>query len=191
MRSCGHLLGLGDTYQTSGINEWKGEQPPSVMNGESYSLTDDDRLGLWATLRQVKTGVRGCEGTAEAQYTVNGFGSILCNAKSTPVSTHGTFPEQGVSEPPSGPIPESTLRETADYTVAALQLNCRAGAGTENPVITKLNQGTPLRGLGRIAYSTDGVARRGPVTVRKADLRRIAKALEKAPRLREVIETEL
>lgn len=152
----GHLLGLGDTYQTSGINEWKGEQPPSVMNGESYSLTDDDRLGLWATLRQVKTGVRGCEGTAEAQYTVNGFGSILCNAKSTPVSTHGTFPEQGVFEPPSGPIPESTLRETADYTVAALQLNCRAGAGTENAVITKLNQGTPLRGLGRVAYSTEG-----------------------------------
>jgi hypothetical protein len=45
--------------------------------------------------------------------------------------------------------------------------------------------------LVRIAYSTDGVARRGPVTVRKTDLRRIAKALEKTPRLKAVIETEL
>lgn len=43
--------------------------------------------------------------------------------------------------------------------------------------------------LVRVAYSTDGVARRGPVTVRKADLRRLAKALEKAPRLRAIIES--
>ena len=45
--------------------------------------------------------------------------------------------------------------------------------------------------LVRIAYSTDGVARRGPVTVRKADLRRVAKALEKTPKLRAVIESEM
>jgi hypothetical protein len=45
--------------------------------------------------------------------------------------------------------------------------------------------------LVRVAYSTDGVARRGPVTVRKADLRRLAKALEKTPRLKTVIEGEL
>ena len=45
--------------------------------------------------------------------------------------------------------------------------------------------------LVRIAYSTDGIARRGPVTVRKADLRRIAKALEKTPQLKAVMESEL
>ena len=45
--------------------------------------------------------------------------------------------------------------------------------------------------LVRIAYSTDGVARRGPVTVRKADLRRIAKALAKTPKLKAIVETEL
>lgn len=45
--------------------------------------------------------------------------------------------------------------------------------------------------LVRVAYSTDGVARRGPVTVRKADLRRVAKALERTPKLKAVIETEL
>ena len=44
--------------------------------------------------------------------------------------------------------------------------------------------------LVRVAYSTDGVARRGPVTVRKADLRRIAKALEKTPKLRAVLESD-
>jgi uncharacterized protein YraI len=157
MHEYGHLLGLGDTYETDGFNEWEGEQPASVMNGLSYTLTDDDRLGLWAVLRQVKTGVRGCEGTKEAQYTINGYGSILCNAKSTPVNTHGTQDgDTTVFAPPTGPIPESTLRETADYTVAAIQLNCRAGAGTEHGVITKLTQNTPLRGLGRIGYSTEG-----------------------------------
>jgi len=45
--------------------------------------------------------------------------------------------------------------------------------------------------LVRVAYTTDGTARRGPVTVRKADLRRLAKALEKTPRLKTVIEDEL
>jgi hypothetical protein len=43
--------------------------------------------------------------------------------------------------------------------------------------------------LVRVAYSTDGVARRGPVTVRKADLRRLAKMLEKTPQLKAVVES--
>jgi hypothetical protein len=153
----GHLLGLGDTYKITDVNDFPGEQPDSVMNGLSYTLTDDDRLGLWATLRQVKTGVRGCEGTAEAQWSVNGHGALLCNAKSEPVVVH---PDRGADQtifaPPSGPIPESTLRSTMDYNVAAIQLNCRAGAGTEHPVITKLMQNTPMRSTGRIAYSTEG-----------------------------------
>lgn len=42
--------------------------------------------------------------------------------------------------------------------------------------------------LVRVCYSTDGVARRGPVTFRAADVRRLAKLLSKAPRLRAVIE---
>jgi hypothetical protein len=43
--------------------------------------------------------------------------------------------------------------------------------------------------LVRVAYSTDDVARRGPVTMRKSDLRRLAKALERAPKLKAVVET--
>ena len=38
--------------------------------------------------------------------------------------------------------------------------------------------------LVRFAYSTDATARRGPVTLRMADLRRLGKALTKAPKLR-------
>jgi hypothetical protein len=37
--------------------------------------------------------------------------------------------------------------------------------------------------LVRIAYSTDGVVRRGPVTLRARDLTRLQKALEKTPTL--------
>lgn len=38
--------------------------------------------------------------------------------------------------------------------------------------------------LVRFAYSTDDTARRGPVTLRVADLRRLARSLGKAPKLR-------
>ncbi len=46
-----------------------------------------------------------------------------------------------------------------------------------------------LRGRGgealvRFAYSTDGTARRGPVTLREADLARLRRALARAPTLR-------
>jgi hypothetical protein len=39
----------------------------------------------------------------------------------------------------------------------------------------------------RFAYSTDNVARRGPVTLRVADLKRLSKSLAKAPKLRAVL----
>ncbi|MEO8874330.1 MAG: hypothetical protein ABI461_01985 [Polyangiaceae bacterium] len=40
----------------------------------------------------------------------------------------------------------------------------------------------------RFAYSTDDIARRGPVTLRVADLKRLAKSLEKTPKLRAHLE---
>jgi hypothetical protein len=39
----------------------------------------------------------------------------------------------------------------------------------------------------RFAYTTDGAARRGPVTMRARDLERLRAALERAPALREVL----
>ena len=41
--------------------------------------------------------------------------------------------------------------------------------------------------LVRFAYSTSDVARRGPVTLRLADLKRLAKGLEKTPKLRAML----
>ena len=39
----------------------------------------------------------------------------------------------------------------------------------------------------RVAYSTDGTVRRGPVTLRARDLERLRTALEKAPELADVL----
>lgn len=41
--------------------------------------------------------------------------------------------------------------------------------------------------LVRFAYSTDGVARRGPVTLRRADLERLREAVKKTPKLAAVL----
>jgi hypothetical protein len=41
--------------------------------------------------------------------------------------------------------------------------------------------------LVRIAYTTDGAARRGPVTLRRRDLEKLRAALERQPALREAI----
>ena len=41
--------------------------------------------------------------------------------------------------------------------------------------------------LVRFAYTTDGVSRRGPVTLRVKDLERMRKLLERAPELREAL----
>jgi hypothetical protein len=41
--------------------------------------------------------------------------------------------------------------------------------------------------LVRFAYTTDGVARRGPVTLRRADLERLQVALKRTPRLAEAL----
>ena len=39
----------------------------------------------------------------------------------------------------------------------------------------------------RFAYATEGVARRGPVTMRKGDLAKLRRALAKTPRLKELL----
>ncbi len=40
----------------------------------------------------------------------------------------------------------------------------------------------------RFAYATDGTARRGPVTLRRADLERLRVALKKTPKLAAVLD---
>lgn len=61
--------------------------------------------------------------------------------------------------------------------------------GKSFATLVELLETTEGESLVRVAYSTDGVARRGPVTMRKGDLRRLAKALEKTPKLKAIIES--
>jgi hypothetical protein len=54
-------------------------------------------------------------------------------------------------------------------------------------VVVQLLEAPGGERLIRFAYTTDGSARRGPVTMRARDLERLRAALERAPALREVL----
>ena len=53
--------------------------------------------------------------------------------------------------------------------------------------IVELLETTSGERLVRFAYTTDGSARRGPVTLRAKDLERMQKLLERTPALREAL----
>lgn len=61
------------------------------------------------------------------------------------------------------------------------------GGGRAFATLVELLEDERGEKLVRFSYSTDGLARRGPVTLRGADLVRLKKALEKAPALREAL----
>ena len=54
-------------------------------------------------------------------------------------------------------------------------------------VVVQLLEAASGERLVRFAYTTDGTARRGPVTMRARDLERLRAALERAPVLQEVL----
>jgi hypothetical protein len=54
-------------------------------------------------------------------------------------------------------------------------------------VIVQLLEAPGGEHLVRLAYTTDGVARRGPVTMRARDLERLRAALDRAPVLKEAL----
>jgi hypothetical protein len=60
--------------------------------------------------------------------------------------------------------------------------------GREFTTIVQLLEDEKGNWLVRFAYATDGVARRGPVTLRRADLERLRTALKKAPKLAAVLD---
>ncbi len=65
------------------------------------------------------------------------------------------------------------------------EISIKQGAGERSfETLVQLLEGEGSEPLVRFAYSTGGTARRGPVTLRKADLVRLRKALAKAPKLR-------
>ena len=70
--------------------------------------------------------------------------------------------------------------------VEEVTLQQRAGEKRFASVV-QLLEGPKGEQLVRFAYSTDGVARRGPVTLRGRDLERLRKALAGSPGLGEVL----
>jgi hypothetical protein len=54
-------------------------------------------------------------------------------------------------------------------------------------VVVQLLEAPGGERLVRFAYTTDGTARRGPVTMRARDLERLRAALERAPALRDTL----
>ena len=67
-----------------------------------------------------------------------------------------------------------------------LQLPQQAGDKRFSSLVQLLETGKGERLL-RFAYATDGVARRGPVTLRPRDLERLRSALAKHPGLEEAL----
>lgn len=72
-------------------------------------------------------------------------------------------------------------------TVEQVSLPQRAGEKRFATVIELLETERGER-LVRFAYTTGGQARRGPVTLRERELRRLWTALERAPQLRDVLQ---
>jgi hypothetical protein len=70
--------------------------------------------------------------------------------------------------------------------VERVSLPQRAGEKRFSSVVELLESAQGER-LVRFAYSTDGVARRGPVTLRVRDVLRLHSALEKTPELAEAL----
>jgi hypothetical protein len=68
--------------------------------------------------------------------------------------------------------------------VSIKQTASRQGEPREFTTLVQLLEGEEGESLVRFAYSTGGAARRGPVTLRPADIHRLRKALAKTPRLR-------
>lgn len=73
--------------------------------------------------------------------------------------------------------------------VERLVLAQRAGEKRFSSVVELLETARGER-LVRFAYSTGGVARRGPVTLRAADVERLRRALAKTPELAEALGLE-
>ena len=75
----------------------------------------------------------------------------------------------------------------AAMLVERIALPQRVGERRFNSIVELLETDRGER-LIRVAYTTDGVVRRGPVTLRARDLARLRDALEKAPVLAALLE---
>jgi hypothetical protein len=88
--------------------------------------------------------------------------------------------ESSTARPAATPFGPATV-------VERLSLPQRVGDRRFTSLVELLETGGGERLL-RVAYTTDGVVRRGPVTIRARDLERLRRALEKAPALSGLLE---
>jgi hypothetical protein len=93
--------------------------------------------------------------------------------------------DPGSSAKPSKPVRVSTPWGTAAL-VEELRLPQQVGDRRFASLVQLLELPKGDR-LVRFAYATDGVARRGPVTLRERDLTRLRELLERQPHLKETL----
>jgi hypothetical protein len=110
------------------------------------------------------------------------IGAAVCDVVGTEAwhsrrSIRGTF--SFVATKATTPWGEATVLDE-------LRLEQRAGERKFASLVQLLEVGKRER-LVRFAYATEGVARRGPVTLRAADLQRLGRALEDHPELARVL----
>jgi hypothetical protein len=92
--------------------------------------------------------------------------------------------------PASAPKPAKPVQVSTPWGTAALVEELRLPQQAGDRRFASLVQLLELpKGdrLVRFAYATDGVARRGPVTLRERDLTRLRELLERQPQLKETL----
>ena len=95
-------------------------------------------------------------------------------------ATMGTA-RKGAPKPATAATPWGTAALVEEATVPQRVGDKRFG------VVVQLLEAPNGERLIRFAYTTDGSARRGPVTMRARDLERLRAALERAPVLRDAL----
>jgi hypothetical protein len=87
----------------------------------------------------------------------------------------------------SPPKPATAATPWGSATVAEEAIVPQRVGDRRFAVVVQLLEASNGERLIRFAYTTDGSARRGPVTMRARDLERLRAALERAPVLKEVL----
>jgi hypothetical protein len=100
------------------------------------------------------------------------------------------FAASVVSMPKTTTKPKPKPKSTTPWGQASLvdEVRIQQRAGDKRfASLVQLLEGANGELFVRIAYSTDGVSRRGPVTLRAQDVERLRVALEKAPSLADAL----
>jgi hypothetical protein len=130
--------GLGDNYFNKITESHKGFgtsafwMPPRL---DGYNAQNFEQSHWRNAVKHISSCMGGAPGP-ECQFA--------------PVPETRRRTEPSTEPPPTGPIPEATLRSVNSYKVVSEQLNCRSGAGTNTSIVARLVQGDT------VTAATDG-----------------------------------